>query len=85
MDEVVNKLLLAEDQVVLVENLPNSKEEYKKFKETAGSRYNYQNELDKACFQHDIANGDFKDFSRRMASDILLSDKAFNIAKKSQI
>ena len=38
-----------------------SKERIQKFKETGESLYIYQNELDKACFQHDIAYGDFKD------------------------
>ena len=51
------------------------------FKETGDSRYIYQNEPDKVCFQHDIAYGDFKDLSRRTAFDKLLRDKAFNIAK----
>ena len=31
-----------------------------KFKETGDSRYVYQDKLDKACFQHDMAHGDFK-------------------------
>ena len=35
-----------------------------KFKETEDSRYNYQNELDKACFQHVVAYGDFKYLTR---------------------
>ena len=30
-------------------------------KQTGDSRYIYKNELDKACFQHDMAYGDFKD------------------------
>ena len=38
-----------------------SKERIQKFKETGESLYIYQNELDKAGFQHDIAYGDFKD------------------------
>ena len=37
--------------------------------------------LDKICFQHDIAYGDFKDLARRTASDKFLRDEAFNIAK----
>ena len=41
----------------------------------------YLNELDKACFQHDMAYGDFKDLTRRTASDKVLHDKTFNIAK----
>ena len=57
------------------------KEKIKKIKETADSRYIYQNELDKACFQHDIAYGDFKRLDRRSAADKVLYDKAFDIAK----
>ena len=37
--------------------------------------------LDKVCFQHDMVYGDFKDLVRRTASDKILRDKAFNIAK----
>ena len=39
-----------------------------KFKEAGDSRHIYQNELDKACFQHDMAYGDFKDLTRKTAS-----------------
>ena len=45
------------------------------------SKYIYQNELDKTCFQHDVAYGDFKDLNRRTTADEVLRDKAFNIAK----
>ena len=31
-----------------------------KFKETGDSQYIYQNELDKTCFEHDMACGEFK-------------------------
>ena len=58
-----------------------NKEGIKKFKETEDSRYIYQNELDKACFQHDMTYGDFKELTRRTASDKILRDKTFNIAK----
>ena len=44
-------------------------------------RYIYRNELDKACFQHDMAYGDFQDLAKRTATDKVLRDKAFNIAK----
>ena len=43
--------------------------------------YIYKNELDKTCFQCDMAYVDFKDLARRTASDNVLRDKAFNIAK----
>ena len=58
-----------------------NKERIKIFKETGDTKYIYRNELDKACFQHDMAYGDFKDLARRTASDKVLRDKAFNIAK----
>ena len=76
MNEIVNKFLLVGD-----------KEEYKqKFKETGNSRYICQMELDKACFQCDIAYGDFKDFPWRRASDKSpLCNKAFNFSKSKKI
>ena len=52
-------------------------------KRTGNSRYIYLNKLDKACFQHDMAHGDFKDIPRKTASDKQLRDKAFNIATKN--
>ena len=57
------------------------KEIIQKFKETGDTSYIYKNELDKACFQHDVGFGDFKDLKRRTASNNVLRDKAFNIAK----
>ena len=57
------------------------KERIQKFKETGDTSYIYKNELDKACFQHDMSYGDFKDLARRTGSGKALRDKAFNIAK----
>ena len=57
------------------------KKEYKSFKQTGDSRYIYRKELDKACFQHDMAYGDFKDLSNITTADKVLRDKAFNIAE----
>ena len=57
------------------------KERMKKFKETRDSRHIYQKKLDKACFQHDMAYGNFKDLNKRTASDQVLCDIAFNIAE----
>ena len=59
-------------------------ERIQKFKKTGDSRYIYQNELDKACFQHDMAFNmiwDFKDLPKRTAADKVLCDKASNIAR----
>ena len=41
----------------------------------------YQNGFDKACFQHDMAHGDFKDLNKRTAAYKVFHDKAFDIAK----
>ena len=61
-----------------------NKERIQKVKETRGRKYIYRSELGKACFQHDIAYGDFKDLARRITSDKILRDKAFNIAKNQK-
>ena len=89
MDEIVNNFSLAGDKFMPEMHLRQSeftysacgtftknKEKIQKFKETGDSRYIYQNELDKACFQHDMAYGDFKDLTRTASSDKILLDKA---------
>ena len=94
MNETVNRFLLAGDKFMPEMHLnqprftcsaygpfTKNKERIQKFKETGDTNYIYKNELDKACFQHDMAYGDFKDLARRTASDKFLRDKAFNIAK----
>ena len=58
-----------------------NKEIIQKFKQTGDSRYIYRNELDKACFQHDMAYEDFKYLAKRTGADKVLRDKAFDIAK----
>ena len=65
---------------MLVDHWKNKKR-FQKFKDTGDINYIYKNELDKACFQHDIGYGDFKDLARRTAYDKVLRDKAFNFAK----
>ena len=47
--------------------------------ETGDTKYIYRNNLDKACFQHDMASN-FKDLKRKTYSDKVLKDKAFKIA-----
>ena len=94
MNEITNKFLLAGDKFMpemhlkqarftysACEPFIKNKERIQKFKETGDTSYIHKNELDKACFQHDMAYGDFKDFARRTASDKVFRDKAFNIAK----
>ena len=43
--------------------------------------FTYKNELDKACFQHDMAYGKSKDLVKKTQSDKVLRDKAFKIAR----
>ena len=67
---------------MLVDHLQKKKKKKKKkIKEARDSRYVDQNELDKACFKHDMAYGELKYSTRRTAFDKILPDKAFNIAK----
>ena len=58
-----------------------NKKRIQKIKETGDSRYIYRNELDKFCFQHGMV---YEDLTRRKASDKILWDKAFNIAKNTK-
>ena len=94
MNEIVNRSLLAGNKFLPEMHLKQpgfiysacgplmkNKEKIQNFKKTGETNYIYKNELDKACFQHDMAYGDFKDLARRTASDKVLRDKAFNIAK----
>ena len=43
--------------------------------------YIYENKLDIVWFQHDMAYGNFENWSRKAASDKLLHDEKFNIDK----
>ena len=94
MNEIVIKSLLAGDKFMPEMHLEQpgftysaygpftkNKERIQKFKETGDTSYIYKNKLGKACLQHDIAYGDFKDLKRRTFSDKFLRDKAFNITK----
>ena len=77
MNKIIIKFLIAGDKFIPEMNLrqpgftysacgsfTNNKESIKKFTETGDSQYIYQNELDKVCFQQDMAYGDFKDLTR---------------------
>ena len=93
MNEIVNKFLLAGDKFMPEMHLEQpgftysacgpftkNKQRIQKFMGTGDTNHIYRNELDKACFQHDMAYGDFKDLKRRTQSDNVLKDKAFAIA-----
>ena len=57
-----------------------NKERIEKFMQTVNTDFIYKNELDKACFWHDMAYGKSKDLIKRTQSDKVLKDKAFKIA-----
>ena len=48
--------------------------------ETDDTNYIYRNELDKACFEHNMTYGKYKNLERRTQSDKALKDKTFEIA-----
>ena len=93
MNEIVNKFLLVGNKFMSEMHLkqpdftysvcsPFTKNEQriKKFIQTGNTNFIYKNELDKACFQHDMAYGKSKDLVKRTQSDKVLKGKAFKIA-----
>ena len=93
MNEIANKLLLVGDKFMPEMNLKQpgftysacgpftkNEERIEKFMQTGNTDFIYRNELDKACFQHDMAYGKSKDLAKRTQSDKVLRDKAFKIA-----
>ena len=93
MNEIVNKFLLVGDKFMPEMHLKQpgftysacgpftkNKERIEKFMQTGNTDFIYKNELDKACFQHDMAYGKSKDLAKRTQSDKVLRDKAFKIA-----
>ena len=48
--------------------------------QTGNADFIYRSELDKACFQHDMAYGKSKDLVKRTQSEKVLREKAFKIA-----
>ena len=93
MNKIINKFLLVGDKFMSEMHLKQpgftysacglftkSKERIEKFMKTGNTDFIYKNELDKACFQHDMAYGKSKDLVKRTQSDKRLKDKAFKIA-----
>ena len=94
MNNIINKFLLAGDKFMPQMHLQQPqftysacgpftkhKQRIQKFKETGDTNYIYKNELDKACFAHDVAYSDSKDLTKKTAADKILRNRAFNIAK----
>ena len=47
--------------------------------QTGDTNYIYKNDLGKACFQHDMAYGKYKDLERRKQSDKVLKTKLLKL------
>ena len=97
MNEIVNNFLLAGDKFMPQMHLRQlgfiysacdpfikNKDRIEKFIQTGNKNFVYKNDLDKACFQHDIAYGKYKDLTERIQSDKFLRDEAFEIANNSK-
>ena len=93
MKDIINKFLLVGDKFMPEMHLKQpgftysacgpftkNKERIEKFMQSGNTDFIYKNELDKACFQHDMARGKSKDLVKRTQSDKVLRDKAFKIA-----
>ena len=93
MNQLVNKVLLTRDKFMPEMHLREpgftysicgpfnrNKQRIQKFMQTENTNHIYRNELDKACFQHDMAYGKYKNLEKTTQSDKVLKDKAFAIA-----
>ena len=93
MNEIVNKIVLVGDKFMPEVHLKQpsftysacgpftrNKEGTEKLMQTGNTDFISRNELDKACFQHDMAYGKSKDLAKRTQLDKVLRDKAFKIA-----
>ena len=81
MNEIVNKFLLVGDKFMPEMHLKQpgftysacgpftkNKERIEKFMQSGNTNFIYKNELDKACFQHDMDYGKTKDLAKRTQS-----------------
>ena len=79
MNEIVNKCLLEGDKFMPEMHLKQpgftysacapftkNKERIEKFMQTGNTNFIYENELDTACFQHDMAYGKTKDLVKKL-------------------
>ena len=100
MNTVINKFLLAGDKFMPEIHLRQSQFTYsacgpftkheqriQKFKDTGDTNYIYIyiNELDKACFTHDVAYSDSKDLTKRTVADKILKIKHLILLKTQNI
>ena len=92
MNEIVNKFLLAGNKFMPEMHLKQpgftystccpftkNKERIEKLMQIGNTDFIYKNELDRACFQHDMAYGKSKDLVKRTQSDKVLRDKLLKL------
>ena len=85
MNEIVNNVLLVEDKFVpemhlkqpgftysACDQFTKNKERIENFMQIGNTNFVYKNELDKGCFQHDMAYGKSKNLAKRTQSDKVL-------------
>ena len=85
MNEIVNMFLMVGDKFMPEMHLKQpdftysacgpftkNKERIEKFMQTGNTDFIYRNELDKACFQHDVAYDKTKDLVKKTRSDKVL-------------
>ena len=98
INEIINKFLLAGDKCMPEMHLKQpgftysacspftkNKKRIEKFMQTGKTDFIYKNELDRACFQHDMAYGKTKDIEKRTQSDKVLRDKAFWVIQNTMV
>ena len=98
MNENVNRFLLFGDKFMPEMHLKQSgftysacgpftknKERIEKFMQTGNTDFIYKNKLDKACFQHDMDDGNSKDLVKNTQSEKVLRDKRFKIASDTMV
>ena len=87
MNEIANKFLLVRNKFMPEMHLKQpcftysdcglftkNKERIEKFMQTGNTNFIYRYELNKACFQHDVAHGKSKDLVKRTQSDKVLRE-----------
>ena len=93
-NDIINKCLLVGDKLMSEMHLyqpkigkysacgpiTKHKQKIKSFMRDGRLSHIYRNELDKACFQHDMAYNKYKDLKGRTQSHIVLKNKAYKIA-----
>ena len=93
MNEIVNRFLLAGDKFICKIHLrqpwftysgcgsfTRNRDRIQNFMQSSDTNCIYKNDLDKSCFQLDMAYIKYNDLTKITQSDKVLRDKAFEIA-----